>query len=227
MQGALRAVHALLEQERPGGGRRLDRSFGGRVAVGDGDALAARQPVEFHHDRDPELAPPGDGGGRLGEPGEAGAGDAEFGGERPGVGLRRLELGERGGRPEARQSAPDAFVGDARGQGGLGSGDDEIDVGRAGLAEVGGHDHVVAVAAARPGDGRFATAATDDEHPHQAIARSVRSGSGPETNCGSFGVGAETNTHANCGHARTPSNDSFAWASPTASGYFPVKQALQ
>ena len=117
---------------------------------------------------------------RLGEPGEAGAGDAEFGGERPGIGLRRFELGELSGRPEARQPAPGTFVGDARRQRGLGAGDDEIDVGRAGLAEIGGHDHVVTVAATRPGDGRFAAPATDDEHPHQAIARSVRSGTGPE-----------------------------------------------
>ncbi len=147
---------------------------------GTSDALAAGQPVEFHHDRNPELAPPRDGGGRLGEPCEAGAGDAEFGGERPGKGLRRFEPGELGGRPEARQPAPGTFVGDARRQRGLGAGDDEIDVGRAGLAEIGGHDHVVTVAATRPGDGRFAAPATDDEHPHQAIARSVRSGTGPE-----------------------------------------------
>ena len=34
----------------------VDRSFGGRVAVGDDDALAAGQPVEFHHDRDADVA---------------------------------------------------------------------------------------------------------------------------------------------------------------------------
>ena len=62
----------------------------------------------------------------------------------------------------------------------LGAGDDEIDIRRAGLAEIGGHDHVVPMATTGPGDGRFAAAATDDEHPHQWRARSVRSGTGPE-----------------------------------------------
>ena len=72
--------------------------------------------------------------------------------------------------------------------------------------------HVVAVAATRPGDAplRGRRQPTTSTRISGAPARFVRDGSG-----------------MNGGHASTPSNDSFAWASPTASGYRPVKQALQ
>ncbi|MEZ5298858.1 MAG: hypothetical protein R2697_22030 [Ilumatobacteraceae bacterium] len=54
------AGDALFQHERTELGRRADGGLGLVGVGGHGDALAGGQPVELHHDRAPELAPPGD-----------------------------------------------------------------------------------------------------------------------------------------------------------------------
>ena len=85
-----------------------------------------------------------------------------------GVGLRRLESGELGGRPEARDRPSAALVGDAGGQRCLGADDDQIrrGIGRSAARKIGGDRHLVAVTPAGPGDGRLAAAGADHEDLH-------------------------------------------------------------
>ena len=85
-----------------------------------------------------------------------------------GVALRRLQRGERGGRPEARHAALGAAVGGAGDERGLGPGDHEVDVVAVDVVDAVDQRDVVAVAPAGPGDRLLAPAAADDDDAHQA-----------------------------------------------------------
>ena len=195
-QRALGPDQPLLEHERSVLGGGADRRLGLGVVDRHGDALAGGEPVELDDDRPTELAPPRQRavGVELVEASVLRARDAERGGEVTAEALRRLDPGLLRGRPEARDAAERALVGDAGGEHGLGAGDHEVDIGGSDRAELGVDAHGVPVLFAGPGDGVLAPAAADHQHPHQAKA---------------------------------PSKLSLAWASWTAIGYRPVKQALQ
>ena len=165
-QRALRAVHPLLEDERPGGGpdrgERLARRFRDR------DPLARGEPVQLDDDGAAELVGPLDRGvmvARL-EAGEAWSRDAERIGQLAGEPLGRLQPGQRRGRAEARDALLRAAVGDAGHERRLRPRDDEVGPLVVGVRDVGDQTHVVAVPPARPGDRVLPPARADDDDAH-------------------------------------------------------------